>query len=49
MFIEDNYSITRSFITKEVKITIREAQDKELLGKITLVLQPVKELFLNDD
>lgn len=49
MFIEDNYSITRLFVTKTIKIIVREKQDGKTLFKFDLILQPIKELFLNDD
>ena len=49
MFIEDNYSITRLFITKTIKIIVREKKDGATLFKFYLTLKPVKELYLNDD
>lgn len=49
MFIEDNYSITRLFVDKNIKIIIREKQDSAALFKFTLKLKPVKDLYLDDD
>lgn len=49
MFIEDNYSITRLFVDKNIKIIIREKQDGATLFKFTLKLKPVKDLYLDDD
>ena len=49
MFIEDNYSITRLFVDKKIKIVIREEQDGATLFSFFLTLKPIKDLYLNDD
>ena len=49
MFIEDNYSITRLFIEKRIKIIIRESKEGATLFKFYLTLQPIKAIYLDDD
>ncbi len=49
MFIEDNYSITRLFIDKKIKIIVREKQDGATIFKFFLTLKPVKDLYTDDN
>ena len=49
MFVEDNFSITRLFIEKTIKITVREQKDTATIFKFNLILKPIKELYTNDD
>lgn len=46
MEITSNYSITRSFITKEVKIKII---DNNHIDSFTLLLRPIKDFFLDEN
>ena len=49
MYIEDNYSITRLFINKKIKIIVRQEKDSATLFSFTLLLKPVKDLYLDDN
>ena len=49
MFIEDNYSITRLFVEKRIKIIVRESKESATLFKFYLTLLPIKELYVNDN